>query len=291
MANQKLLDGLVKTLALEKFEENLFRGQSEKTSWGRVFGGQVIGQALSAASQTVESSRIAHSLHAYFLRPGRVDMPILYNVERIRDGKSFTTRTVNAIQNGEIIFNMSVSFKVEEDGLEHQFDMPDVPGPEDLKSDAEVREEAKGKVPKEMLDAFLREKPIEIRNVEPWNPFSGEKGPPIKHMWIKAVGKLSDDILVHQAVLAYASDMGLMGTSQKPHAVGWGRYNRSIQAASLDHAMWFHRKFRADEWLLYALDSPTASNANGFNRGSIYTQDGVLVASAVQEGLIRLIDK
>ena len=291
MTDQKLLDELVKTLALEKFEENLFRGQSEKTAWGRVFGGQVIGQALSAAHQTVEGSRIAHSLHAYFLRPGRVDMPILYNVDRIRDGKSFTTRTVNAIQNGEFIFNMSVSFKVKEEGYEHQFEMPDVPGPESLKSDREVREEFKGKIPKEMLDAFLRDKPIEIRNVEPWDPFTKDVGPPIKHIWIKASGKLPDNYLVHQAVLAYASDMGLMGTCQKPHGIGWGAFNRTIQAASLDHAMWFHREFRADEWLLYALDSPSASNANGFNRGNMFTKDGILVASAVQEGLIRPMKK
>ena len=273
MTDQKLLDELVKTLALEKFEENLFRGQSEKTAWGRVFGGQVIGQALSAAHQTVEGSRIAH------------------NVDRIRDGKSFTTRTVNAIQNGEFIFNMSVSFKVKEEGYEHQFEMPDVPGPESLESDREVREEFKGKIPKEMLDAFLRDKPIEIRNVEPWDPFTKDVGPPIKHIWIKASGKLPDNYLVHQAVLAYASDMGLMGTCQKPHGIGWGAFNRTIQAASLDHAMWFHREFRADEWLLYALDSPSASNANGFNRGNIFTKDGTLVASAVQEGLIRPMKK
>ena len=178
---------------------------------------------------------------------------------------------------------MSVSFKVHEDGLEHQFDMPDVPGPEDLKSDAEIREEAKDKVPKEMLDAFKRKanRNKKCRTLE--SICRGKGTTDQTHMWIKAVGKLSDDVLVHQAVLAYASDMGLMGTSQKPHAVGWGSNNRPIHAASLDHAMWFHRKFRADEWLLYALDSPTASNANGFNRGSIYTRDGILVASAVQE--------
>ena len=189
MSDQKLLDELIKTLNLEKLEENLFRGQSEQTAWGRVFGGQVIGQALSATQETVDNSRKAHSLHAYFLRPGRIDMPILYDVQRIRDGKSFTTRTVNAIQNGEYIFNMSVSFKISEEGFEHQFEMPNVPGPENLKSDREFREEMKDSIPKEMLEGFLRDKPIEIRNVENLNPFANEKGEPFKNMWIKASGK------------------------------------------------------------------------------------------------------
>ena len=182
MSDQKLLDELINTLNLEKLEENLFRGQSEQTAWGRVFGGQVIGQALSATQETVDSSRKAHSLHAYFLRPGRIDMPILYDVQRIRDGKSFTTRTVNAIQNGEYIFNMSVSFKISEEGFEHQFEMPDVPGPENLKSDREFREEMKDSIPKEMLEGFLRDKPIEIRNVENLNPFANEKGEPFKNL-------------------------------------------------------------------------------------------------------------
>ena len=290
MSDQKLLDELIKTLNLEKLEENLFRGQSEQTAWGRVFGGQVIGQALSATQETVDNSRKAHSLHAYFLRPGRIDMPILYDVQRIRDGKSFTTRTVNAIQNGEYIFNMSVSFKISEERLEHQFEMPDVPSPEELKSDREFREEMKDKIPKAMLEGFLRDKPIEIRNVENLNPFDNEKGEPFKNMWIKASGKLPDNHLIHQGVLAYASDMGLLGTSQRPHGFSFGAYEK-LQVASLDHAMWFHREFRADEWLLYSLDSPSASNANGFNRGNIFTQDGKLVASAVQEGLIRVKDK
>ena len=233
MSDQKLLDELIKTLNLEKLEENLFRGQSEQTAWGRVFGGQVIGQALSATQETVDNSRKAHSLHAYFLRPGRIDMPILYDVQRIRDGKSFTTRTVNAIQNGEYIFNMSVSFKISEEGLEHQFEMPDVPSPEELKSDREFREEMKDKIPKAMLEGFLRDKPIEIRNVENLNPFDNEKGEPFKNMWIKASGKLPDNHLIHQGVLAYASDMGLLGTSQRPHGFSFGAYEK-LQVASLD---------------------------------------------------------
>jgi acyl-CoA thioesterase-2 len=224
------------------------------------------------------------------LRPGRIDIPIVYQVVRIRDGGSFTTRTVDAIQNGEAIFNMSVSFQKDEGGFEHQFDMPDVPGPEELKSERELRESMMDQIPKEYRDGFLREKAIELRTVEQFNPLNSEKKPPYKHTWMKANGNLPDDILVHQNILAYASDFGLLSTAQLPHGIGWGGMNRKVMAASIDHAMWFHRPFRADEWLLYVTDSPSASNAKGFNRGSVYTQDGLLVASAIQEGLMRKID-
>jgi len=289
MSSQKSLDDLVQTLNLEKLEENLYRGECEKTAWGRVFGGQVLGQALSSAYNTIEEERYAHSFHAYFLRPGRIDMPIVYQVVRIRDGGSFTTRTVDAIQNGEVIFNMSVSFQKDEGGFEHQFDMPDVPGPEELKSERELRESMMDQIPEEYRDGFLREKAIELRTVEQFNPLNDEKKPPYKHTWMKANGNLPEDILVHQNILAYASDFGLLSTAQLPHGIGWGGMNRKVMAASIDHAMWFHRPFRADEWLLYVTDSPSASNAKGFNRGSVYTREGILVASAIQEGLMRKI--
>ena len=220
MSSQKSLDDLVQTLNLEKLEENLYRGECEKTAWGRVFGGQVLGQALSAAYNTIEEERYAHSFHAYFLRPGRIDIPIVYQVVRIRDGGSFTTRTVDAIQNGEAIFNMSVSFQKDEGGFEHQFDMPDVPGPEELKSERELRESMMDQIPEEYRDGFLREKAIELRTVEQFNPLNSEKKPPYKHTWMKANGNLPDDILVHQNKLAYASDFGQYSTTSAWYWLG-----------------------------------------------------------------------
>ena len=192
-------------------------------------------------------------------------------------------------QNGEVIFNMIVSFQIDEGGFEHQFDMPDVPGPNDLQSERELRESMIDEIPKEYRDGFLREKAVELRTVEQYSPLNSEKKPPYKHTWMKANGKLPDDILVHQNILAYASDFGLLSTAQLPHGISWGGMNRRVMSASIDHAMWFHRPFRADEWLLYVTDSPSASNAKGFNRGTVYTEDGKLVASAIQEGLMRQI--
>ena len=285
---KKALNKLIKLLDLEHLEENLFRGQSENIGGPRVFGGQVIGQALTAAVRTVPSKRFVHSLHAYFLRPGDMEYPIIYDVERTRDGGSFTTRRVVAIQKGEPIFDMALSFHKKEKGPSHQIDMIDIPGPEECISELEVKKKMIDKVPLKYRDFFLRERPIEIRNLPGEGMFEEpKKKPPHKHVWMKAVGKIPDDVVQHQAILAYASDMGLLSTSMNPHRLSFAKGN--VMRASLDHAMWFHRPFRADEWMLYSTDSPSASNARGFNRGSVYTEDGVLVASAVQEGLMRIV--
>ena len=285
---KKALNKLIKLLDLEHLEENLIRGQSENIGGPRVFGGQVIGQALTAAVRTVPSKRFVHSLHAYFLRPGDMEYPIIYDVERTRDGGSFTTRRVVAIQKGEPIFDMALSFHKKEKGPSHQIDMIDIPGPEECISELEVKKKMIDKVPLKYRDFFLRERPIEIRNLPGEGMFEEpKKKPPHKHVWMKAVGKIPDDVVQHQAILAYASDMGLLSTSMNPHRLSFAKGN--VMSASLDHAMWFHRPFRADEWMLYSTDSPSASNARGFNRGSVYTEDGVLVASAVQEGLMRIV--
>ena len=285
---KKALNKLIKLLDLEHLEENLFRGQSENIGGPRVFGGQVIGQALTAAVRTVPSKRFVHSLHAYFLRPGDMEYPIIYDVERTRDGGSFTTRRVVAIQKGEPIFDMALSFHKKEKGPSHQIDMIDIPGPEECISELEVKKKMIDKVPLKYRDFLLRERPIEIRTLPGEGMFEEpKKKPPHKHVWMKAVGKIPDDVVQHQAILAYASDMGLLSTSMNPHRLSFAKGN--VMSASLDHAMWFHRPFRADEWMLYSTDSPSASNARGFNRGSVYTEDGVLVASAVQEGLMRIV--
>ncbi len=278
---------LVDLLDLEIIEVNLFRGISPNDSWQRVFGGQVIGQALVAAGRTVED-RLAHSLHAYFLRPGDPKTPIIYEVDRIRDGKSFTTRRVVAIQHGRPIFSMSVSFQIDEGGLEHQFDMPDVPGPEGLKTEQELRVEMAEKIPESFRDHWTRPRPIETRPVTPRDFMTPGSSEPVQHIWLKAPTKLPDDPTLQQCVLAYASDLTLLDTCLLPHNISW--WNKNLQSASLDHAIWYHHPFRADEWLLYSQDSPAASGARGFNRGSIYSRDGRLVASVVQEGLIRVHD-
>ena len=290
MAKKKALNKLINLLDLEQLEDNLFRGQSENIGGPRVFGGQVLGQALTAAVRTVDKKRTAHSLHAYFLRPGDMEFPIIYDVDRIRDGGSFTTRRAVAIQKGEPIFNTSISFHKKESGPTHQIDMPDIPSPEECKSEIQIRKQIAERVPEKMRDFFLRERPIEIRSMPGEDMFQeAKKKPPYKYMWMKAVDRLPDDISLHQAILAYASDMGLLSTSLNPHRLSFASGN--FQSASLDHAMWFHRPFRADEWMLYSTDSPSASNARGFNRGSVYTREGVLVASAVQEGLMRVVKK
>ena len=275
---------LVALLDLEKLEENLFRGQSPKVGWQRVFGGQVIGQALVAAGRTVEE-RTAHSLHAYFLRPGDPKTPIIYNVERTRDGKSFTTRRVTAIQHGKPIFDMSASFQISEPGFEHAHEMPDVPAPEKLPSEMELKGLFIDKMPDSMKSYWERERPIELRPVDLSRYVSREKKEAKQNVWFRATGKLSDDLLLHQCVLAYASDFTLLDTALIAH----GKYvfDTDLQMASLDHALWFHRSFRADEWLLYSQDSPSAQGARGFCRGSIFTRDGILVASVAQEGLMR----
>lgn len=275
---------LLAILNLEQLEVNLFRGQSPKSGWQRVFGGQVIGQSLVAATRTVDG-RHPHSLHCYFMLPGDPKVPIIYEVERIRDGRSFATRRVVATQHGQAIFSMSASFQVDEGGFSHQVEMPKVPGPDELPSESEVRKGLLLTMPEPMRTYYERERPLEIRPVEIKRYTSREPGEPRFHVWIKTTGRLPDDPAIHQCVLAYASDMTLLDTSLIPH--GFTVFDPTIQAASLDHAMWFHRPFRADEWLLYAQDTPSASGARGFSRGLIFRQDGTLVASVAQEGLIR----
>lgn len=280
-----IVDDLLTQLDLEQIEVNLFRGDSRDIGGRSVFGGQVLGQALIAAYSTVEE-RSVHSLHGYFLRPGDMEAPIVYDVDRIRDGKSFTTRRVVAIQHGRAIFNMSASFQIPEEGVDHQIDMPDVAGPEDLQSEVELRRAVAHRVPEKLRQAFTRERAIEIRPVEPMDIFEPEKHPPYKHCWIRARGALPDDPHLHECVLAYASDFSLLGTAARPHGISF--LQGQVQAASLDHAMWFHRPFRMDDWLLYAMDSPSAAGARGFNRGNLFARDGRLVASVAQEGLLRL---
>ena len=276
---------LIALLDLEPIEVNIFRGVSPKDRSQRVFGGQVLGQALVAAGRTIED-RICHSLHAYFLLPGDPKVPILYEVDRSRDGKSFSSRRVVAIQHGRQIFHMSVSFQVPEPGLEHQIDPPKVPPPDDLPSEDDFRRKYADKVPEQYREHFLRKRPIEIRPVDRIDIFSPVKRPPHQAVWVRATGELPADVALQQCVLAYASDMTLLDTGLAPHGIGW--FDPRVQMASIDHAMWFHRPFRADKWLLYVQDSPSASGARGFNRGMIYDDAGVLVASVAQEGLMRL---
>ena len=275
---------LLDLLDLEPLELNLFRGRSPQVGWQRVFGGQVIGQALVAACRTVKG-RPPHSMHAYFLLPGDPKVPILYDVDRIRDGRSFTTRRVVAIQHGQAIFSMSVSFHVDEPGLTHQAPMPEVPPPEQLPSENQAREWVLANMPEPIRRYYELERPIEMRPVE-YTRYLGQKFENARfHVWIRTTGPLPDDPAIHQCVLAYASDWTLLDTALVPH--GRSLFEREFMAASLDHALWFHRKFRADDWLLYAQDSPNLAGARGFSRGLIFARDGTLVASVAQEGLVR----
>jgi acyl-CoA thioesterase-2 len=280
------IDNLLSILDLEPLERNLFRGRSPQSGWQRVFGGQVIGQALVAATRTVEGGeRPPHSLHGYFMLPGDPRVPIIYEVDRIRDGRSFTTRRVVAIQHGQAIFSMSASFQVEEEGYQHQVLMPEVTPPENLPGEAELAALFMSKVPEPVRGYFTRERPIEVRPVDLERYTSNAPREPKQYVWIKATGALPDDPAIHQCVLAYASDMTLLDTSLIAH--GKTIFGTDVQAASLDHALWFHRPFRADDWLLYAQDSPFTGGARGMTRGSIFARDGRLVASVAQEGLIR----
>jgi acyl-CoA thioesterase-2 len=284
-----VLEELIELLALERIEENLFRGQSQDLGWGAVFGGQVLGQALSAAVQTVPPERHAHSLHAYFLRSGDVKKPIVYDVDRIRDGGSFTTRRVVAIQGGKAIFNLAASFQVDEKGFEHQDPMPDAPAPESCPTEQELARAYADNLPKNLRDRALADRPFELRPVvADEDPFRATPKPPHRMVWLRTSGRLADDPALHRYLLAYASDHSLITTALLPHSVTW--LTPGMQVASLDHVMWFHQPFRVDEWLLYALDSPAAHGARGLARGRVFTQDGRLVASVTQEGLIRKRD-
>jgi len=278
---------IIDILDLEPLEVNLFRGRSPQSHWQRVFGGQVIGQALVAACRTVEdvTARPPHSLHAYFLLGGDPKVPIIYEVDRIRDGKSFTTRNVKAIQHGHAIFSMSVSFHLSEPGLTHQVKMPVVPKPDELPSDEELKDRIYPLLPEPARRYYERERPIEFRPVE-FSRYLGEKSENGRFdIWIRATGRLPDEPAIHQCVLAYASDMMLLDAALIPH--GRSVFSEDIMAASLDHALWFHRPFRADEWLLYSQDSPSLADSRGFSRGLIFASDGTLVASVAQEGLLR----
>jgi acyl-CoA thioesterase-2 len=280
------LQALLDLLDLEPLEHNLYRGRNRDIGSGRVYGGQVLAQALVAAGRTVEAGRVAHSLHGYFILPGDVETPIVYFVERLRDGKSFTTRRVTAIQHGRAIFEMVGSFQGVEEGVEHQAEMPEVPGPEGLPDELELVRRVADRIPEPLRSLYTQERPIEFRPVDPVDFFRPEKTSPVRHLWLRAAGEMPDEVLQHQAVLAYASDYGLLGAALRPHGLSFQM--RHLQAASLDHALWFHRPFRVDEWLLYAMDSPSASGARGFARGSLFTREGALAASTTQEGLMRV---
>ncbi|HEX7081382.1 MAG TPA: acyl-CoA thioesterase II [Gammaproteobacteria bacterium] len=282
---QAVLADLLRLLELERIEDNLFRGESRDIGSDRVFGGQVLGQALEAASRTVEG-RDVHSLHAYFLRPGDVHAPIVYDVDRARDGRSFSNRRVVAIQHGRPIFNMTASFQVPEAGIEHQADMPNVPGPEGLADLSQVPAELLERIPEKMRRFVMRARPFELRPVEPIHVFSPEPAPPLRHIWVRTIERLPDDPSLHRTLLAYISDYQLVATATLPHGIRFEHGN--VQMASLDHAMWFHRPFRADEWLLHSMRSPNASGARGLAFGRFFTADGRLVASTAQEGLIRI---
>lgn len=281
-ALKKLLD----LLFLEKIEEGLFRGQSEDLGLRQVFGGQVVGQAIYAAKQTVPMDRVVHSFHSYFLRPGDSSKPIIYDVETLRDGNSFSARRVSAIQNGKPIFYMTASFQSQEEGLEHQNAMPDVPLPEELMSETDIARQFAHLIPVKVREKFIGNQPIEMRPVKFHNPLQGSTAEPNRYVWFKANGEMPDDLRVHQYLLGYASDFNFLPTALQPHGIGF--LEPGVQIATIDHSMWFHRPFRLDEWLLYAVESTSASGARGFVRGQIYNREGILVASTVQEGVIRL---
>ncbi len=282
----QILDALVNLLTLERIEENLFRGASQDLGFPQLFGGQVLGQVISAASQTVTPERHVHSLHGYFLRPGDSHQPVVYDVDRVRDGGSFTTRRVSAIQKGQTIFTGIASFQGEETGYEHQLPMPDVIGPDDLPNEWELLHKLSPMVPERVMEKLRRPKPIEIRPVTLVDPANPQPIEPVRHLWFRADGSLPDSPALHKYLLAYASDFSFIGTALQPHGVSsWSKF---IQLASLDHAIWFHREVKMDDWLLYSIDSPWAGNARGFARGSIFNRQGELVASVAQEGLIRV---
>ena len=280
---------LLEVLELEQLEINLFRGQSQDIGSPQVFGGQVLGQALRAAFATVAKERMVHSLHAYFLRRGDCHAPIVYNVDRSRDGKSFSSRRVTAIQHGEQIFNMAASFQVAESGLDHQIPMPKVPPPETLPDAmAPLRalvKETPERLPERVRRFIATPRPFEFRMVQEINYLEPKKSPPERQVWFRAVGRLPDDEMLHRCLLAYVSDFYLLDTATLPHGAPF--LSTKLIMASIDHAVWFHRPLRVDEWLLYDLDSPSASGARGFARANVFARDGRLVASTAQEGLVR----
>jgi len=286
MANESVVGELLALLELEALEVNIYRGRNRDIGSGRVFGGQVFAQALVAAQRTVVPEREAHSVHGYFLRAGDLTTPIIFFVDRPRDGGSFTSRRVTAIQHGEAIFHLSASFHVSEPGLAHQSAMPQVPPPESLATELDLILQRVDRIPESMRAVLTQERPIDFRPVNPADPFVAEKRDPVRYVWFRAMSKLPDERILHQAVLAYASDYGLLPTALHPHGVPYR--DPRLQMASLDHSLWLHRPFRADDWLLYAMESPVAAGARGFTRGAVFTQSGELVASVAQEGLMRM---
>ena len=281
---------LIELLSLERLEDNLFRGQSRDIGTKYVFGGQVVGQALSAAQATMDSTgepRDAHSLHAYFLRAGDINAPIVYSVDRTRDGGSFSVRRVTAIQHGQPIFVLAASFQQHEHGAEHQLSMPEVPKPEDLEPSPSLTSEQMTQLPSKVQRWLSRQGPFEFRHVYPRDELKPPKRPPFQHVWFRLSERVGDAPELHRALLAYASDFHLLGTATFPHGISY--YQPNVQMASLDHALWFHRTFRADEWMLYSIDSPSAQGGRGLARGQIFDCSGRLIASTAQEGLIRVV--
>ena len=283
----QVLNDLLSLLSLERIEEGLFRGQSQDLGFGHVFGGQVMGQALSAAKQTVSASRQVHSLHSYFLRAGDEKLPIVYDVEVMRDGGSFSARRVKAIQKGRPIFYMTCSFQEFEVGLDHQDKMPEVPGPEGLLNQQELAMALQDKVPPKMLEKFMADAPIEMRLVDACNPMVSTITEPKRYVWIRANGQVPKDFSVNEYLLAYASDFNFLVTAAQPHGVSF--LTPGMRMATIDHSMWFHRPLDLNDWLLYSIDSPSASGGRGFVKGQFFNQKGELVASATQEGLMRMV--
>lgn len=283
------LQNLIQLMELEKIEEGLFRGQSEDLGLPQVFGGQVVGQAMYAAEQTVPNERMINSFHSYFLRPGDSSRPIIYDVENLRDGGSFSARRVSAIQNGKPIFYMTASFQIQEEGYEHQNVMPQIPAPETLVSQSVIIEKMAAYLPETIKKFALRPNPFEFRPVEFYSPFDSQPLEPVRYIWFKSQGELPDTPSLHHYLLGYVSDYHFLPTALQPH--GRGFLEKDLQVATIDHSMWFHRPFKLDEWHLYSIESPSASGGRGFVKGQIYNQKGQLIATSVQEGLIRQRDK
>lgn len=281
----QVLDELLTLLALEPLDQGLYRGQSMDLGFGAVFGGQVMGQALAAAKYTLEPDRPVHSFHSYFLRPGDVNKPIIYDVETIRDGKTTSTRRVQALQYGKPIFYMTASFQEPVAGFEHQAAMPEVTGPEGLTPESERIKALAQYLPRSVKEKWLSDKPIEMRQVNYVNPMQPEKAEPMRHIWLKANGALPDDPRIHKYLLAYASDFNFLPTALMPH--GHSFWEPQLQVATIDHSMWFHQDFRFDDWILFAIESPRAIAGRGLVQGRFYTQNGTHIATAMQEGIIR----
>lgn len=279
-------DDLIALLDLEPLEHNIYRGQNRDIGTKRIYGGQVLAQALVAAQRTVDPDRLVHSMHGYFILAGDLSVPVVYFVDRLRDGGSFTTRRVTAIQHGQAIFNLSASFHRHEEGLAHQLEMPDVPPPEDVRPELELIRDRAAALPEHMRGVMTQDRPLDVRPIGEEDPFDPPVMPARRSMWVRTTGPLGDDPFHHRAVLAYASDYGLIVTALRPHAKSVR--DPQMMVASLDHSIWFHRPFRIDEWLLYVVDAPVSSGGRGFARGTYFTREGELVASVAQEGLMRV---